>query len=281
MGMTDLLVHVGQSRAAEARLDAAVRLAQSCGARLTLLGLAPEPYLASAVGIHMPPELLHQLAAEARAEAERVVAQAVARVASAVPAEGHALTARAEELPGLLAWHARRADLVMVGQPDPDNPQDPGQAFVEAAFMASGRPALVIPYIGTRGPMPPTRAIVAWDGSHEASRAVHDALPLLVKADQGVSLVVVDPDRLAGGLGERPGADMAAHLARHGVRVEVVIVPSGGLRVADELLDRAVDEGAGLLVMGGYGNARLREVVLGGTTRRILQQMTVPVLFSH
>jgi nucleotide-binding universal stress UspA family protein len=129
--------------------------------------------------------------------------------------------------------------------------------------------------------MPPERVLVAWDGSHEAARAVHDALPLLVRAERGVSLVVVDPERLAGRTGDQPGADMAAHLARHGVRVEVATIPGAGLSVADVLLDRATDESADLIVMGGYGHARLREVVLGGTTRKILKQMTVPVLFSH
>jgi nucleotide-binding universal stress UspA family protein len=128
--------------------------------------------------------------------------------------------------------------------------------------------------------MPPRRVLAAWDGSAPAARALGDALPLLRQAGR-VSLVVVDPERLGGRVGERPGADMAAHLARHGVKVEVQALPSGGLATADVLLDLAADTGAELLVMGGYGHSRLREFVLGGVTRSILGTMAVPTLMSH
>ena len=74
---------------------------------------------------------------------------------------------------------------------------------------------------------------------------------------------------------------MAAHLARHGVKVEVQAVPSGGLATADVLLDLAADTGAELLVMGGYGHSRLRELAFGGTTRDVLGRMTVPVLLAR
>lgn len=281
MTIADLLVHAGRGPAAEARLDAAVRLAKAWEARLTLLGLAAEPYVASAVGIHMPPELMDQLRVEAEAERDRMLEEALARVGRAVPTELRRSTVRFDQLSEALVWHARRADLVIVGQPDPEDPEDLDVSFVEAAFMASGRPALVVPYIGARGAMPPARVVAGWDGSSEATRALHDALPLLVRAERGVLLVVVSPERLAGRVGREPGADMAAHLARHGVRVEVATVPGTGLGVADVLLGRAADEGADMIVIGGYGHARLREVILGGTTRSILQQMTVPVLFSH
>ena len=122
--------------------------------------------------------------------------------------------------------------------------------------------------------------LAAWDGSAPAARALGDALPLLRRAER-VALAVVDPERLGGRVGEQPGADMAAHLARHGVRVEVQAVPSGGLATADVLLDLAADTGADLLVMGGYGHSRLRELAFGGTTRDVLGRMTVPVLLAR
>jgi nucleotide-binding universal stress UspA family protein len=281
MTIADLLVHVGRGRAAEATVDAAVQLAKAHGARLTLLALAAEPYLASAVGIHMPAELMHQLAAGAEADADRMLAEATTRVGGAVQVEGRRELAKVERLADMLVWHGRRADLVVISQPDPDDEDDYGMGFAEAAFMGCGRPTLIIPYIGVRGAMPPQRVLVAWDGSQEATRAIHDALPLLVKAERGASLVVVDPGRLSGRIGDQPGAGMAAHLARHGAKVEVATLHGEDLSVADVLLDRVSDDGADLIVMGAYGHARLRELVLGGTTRKILHHMTVPVLLSH
>lgn len=151
--------------------------------------------------------------------------------------------------------------------------------LIEAAFMDGGRPAPVIPQAGAPV-MPPRRVLIGWDGSREASRAVHDALPLLVHATR-VTVVVVDPHHHAARLGEQPGADLAAHLARHGVRVVVEQAMSGGRAVGEAILALASETGADLLVTGGYGHSRLREMVLGGVTRRLLEHMTCPVLMAH
>jgi nucleotide-binding universal stress UspA family protein len=145
--------------------------------------------------------------------------------------------------------------------------------------MDTGRPALVIPYIGARA-IPPKRAMVAWDGSREAARAVNDALPFLRLATS-VTILVVDAERRPSQLGEQPGADIATHLARHSVKVEVRQVHGGGLATGDVILSQASDEGTDLVVMGGYGHSRFREMVLGGATRHLLDHMTCPVLLSH
>jgi nucleotide-binding universal stress UspA family protein len=94
------------------------------------------------------------------------------------------------------------------------------------------------------------RLLVAWNGSREAARAVHDALPFLIAAERTAALIV-DPQAQASEVGEQPGADLAAHLARHGVRVEVKTIPSGGLAAGDAILAQAADESADLLVLGG------------------------------
>ena len=143
--------------------------------------------------------------------------------------------------------------------------------------MDSGHPALVIPRAGA-GALPPRRAIVAWDGSREAARAASDAIPLLQLAE--LVLVLVDRHRAAAPA-TSPASELAAHLPRHEVKAEVRQVASGGAGIADVLLAQARDEAADLLVMGGYGHSRLREMMLGGTTRSILEHMTVPVLFAH
>jgi nucleotide-binding universal stress UspA family protein len=120
--------------------------------------------------------------------------------------------------------------------------------------------------------------MIAWDAGREAARAVHDALPVLERA-KSVVVLVINPRR--GNHGAEPGADIALHLARHGIKVEAQNTEVKDLSVADALLSRLADQGIDLLVMGAYGHSRLRELVVGGVTRQLFQQMTVPVLMSH
>ena len=120
--------------------------------------------------------------------------------------------------------------------------------------------------------------MVCWDGSRQAARAVGDALPLLAKAGR-VEIVMITNER--GKQDEIEGADIGQHLARHGLNVDVHRIAGGNIDVADALLSHAADSGTDFMVMGGYGHSRLREFVLGGTTRGILQTMTVPTLMAH
>ena len=122
--------------------------------------------------------------------------------------------------------------------------------------------------------------IVAWNGSREATRAVHDALPLLRMAKSvSVFSIAATPADLPES--RWPGADIAAHLARHGVKVATGHTVADPISIGDALLNRASDDGADLIVMGAYGRSQLREFVLGGATRDVLRTMTVPVLLSH
>jgi len=255
-------------------------LAETMGAHLSVACLVAEPFVPAIVGVHIPEDLLRHQLAEAEREADGLIAQArEAATRRGIAVEARRETATLDRLPQVLARQARHADLVIVGQPNPELDGVDDALLAEAAFMDSGRPALIVPYIGARR-VPPQRVIVAWDGSREAARAANDALPFLVRA-AAVTVLVVDAAKHAAHLGERPGADIATHLARHGARVEVKQVQSGGLGVGDVILSQASDEGADLVVMGGYGHSRLREMVMGGVTRHLLEHMTCPVLLSH
>jgi nucleotide-binding universal stress UspA family protein len=122
--------------------------------------------------------------------------------------------------------------------------------------------------------------VIAWNSAREAARAVHDAMPLLIAAE-AVTVLTIDPREGPQGHGELPGADISLHLARHGVKAQVERTVSADLPVGEVLLSRLADLGADLLVMGAYGHSRMRELLLGGATRSLLQSMTVPVLMSH
>jgi len=125
----------------------------------------------------------------------------------------------------------------------------------------------------------PGTVVAGWDGSMQAIRAISAALPLLQQAD-AVKLTLVNPDAMADVHGEEPGADMALHLARHGVKVEVVLEQSRGA-TGDALMGVARRQGAGLLVAGAFGHSRYREFVLGGVTRSLLGASSTPLLLAH
>src|SRR5262249_8259054 len=120
--------------------------------------------------------------------------------------------------------------------------------------------------------------LVCWDGSRNAARAIADALPFLKRA-KTVEIVMV-----TGGSGktdELPGADLGEHLARHDLTIEVKRLVAADIDVSNVILSYAADCAADFIVMGGYGHSRLREFVLGGATRGVLESMTVPVLMAH
>ncbi|MBJ7309284.1 universal stress protein [Rugamonas sp. CCM 8940] len=181
-----------------------------------------------------------------------------------------------------LSLQARHADLVVIGQRQPGRGGALLGDLAGHVLLHGGRPLLVVPESGTsRASL--ERILVAWDGGREAARAVTAALPLLRRAVQ-VDLAVFanDDDEAAAG-----GA-IAAHLRRHGVHVEPLVRPApapGLLRHPDPLgaalLALAAERHSDLLVMGGYGHSRLREILLGGVTRTVLEQATLPLLMAH
>lgn len=278
MSYKSILVQVDHTKACPARIDAAVDLALRHEAHLTGLFLIVEPTGASFVRGYLPPEILEA----AVAEAEKGAGEVLGRLSAAAERNGVPCEVRIDrgfdvELARILGLHARYADLVVVGQEDPDEPvpgQDPGPLV-----LSCGRPVLLIPYVGA-GKTLGQRVVVAWDASREAARAVRDALPILAKATS-VKVVSVNPRPADFGHGGDPGADIALYLARHGVNVDVQRIETRDLDVGNALLSHVAAESADLLVMGGYGHSRLREVMLGGATRTILHDMTVPVLMAH
>ncbi|MEK9671424.1 MAG: universal stress protein [Rhodospirillaceae bacterium] len=178
-----------------------------------------------------------------------------------------------------LAAQGGYADLVVVSQSDPDMRLFPGDRDMpNSLILSAARLVLVLPF-GYAGDFPCRCILIAWDGGPVAAGAVHDALPILQNAG-AVSALVVNPGELSHDW-PAPAVDVAAHLARHGVKVEADHVTSADLEAADILLSRAVEMQADLIVMGACGHARWSELILGGVTNLILGHQTVPVVMSH
>jgi nucleotide-binding universal stress UspA family protein len=274
MALKDLLVCLDPHPSVDARIKLAVALAQRDGAHLVGLHIVP-PGPMPAYYTPETVEISRSLRKKAADSFKRTVGR---RFNDTLRREGLQGELRIEE--GEVAedatLHARYADLAVLGQPDPDRELD-SAVPPDHVVLYSGRPVLVVPYIGYSGTVG-EHVIVAWNAGREAARAVNDALPLLAHA-KVVRVLAINPER-AGTHGEEVGADVALHLARHGVKADVSVLASE-IGEADMLLSQAADFGADLIVMGAYGHSRARELILGGMTRHLLHHMTVPVFMSH
>jgi len=284
MGFKDILVALDNAPPARGRIELAASLAERFAAHLiglhtTVAAHAPRTrgYFDTFDQSLLDP-LYRDFAEKMRAEAE--TAQALFEEIAGrrgLSAEWRSAVGYPSET---TAMHGRYVDLIVLGQPDPDDTQAPlFRPLPEEVALAVGRPILVIPYAGSWVEIG-RRVLVGWDASREATRAVNDAMPLLVDA-QMVTVLAVDPADGPAGHGDIPGADIAQHLARHGVTATIERTVSAGIGAGNTLLSRASDLEADLLVMGGYGHSRVRELLLGGATRTVLESMTLPVLMAH
>ena len=278
MKLCDILVHIDQSPRALMRLDIAAELARQHGAHLTALQVIdvalPVMAMGDGGGGAVIAELMEQMRQSALAAGVKLKAAFEAALArEGIMGEWRQVEGTTQEI---LALHGRYADLLVLGQ---DDPESDSAGLLEAMVFDCGQPVLSIPFAGSFKTIG-KRVLVGWNASREASRALHDALPLIAKAETA-TVFLANPKRGLGGHGEEPGADIARHLARHGMKVEVAMAIADDVPDSALLLNHASDMGADLLVMGAYGHSRLREFILGGMTRSLLREMTVPVLLSH
>jgi nucleotide-binding universal stress UspA family protein len=271
-----ILVHLNDSRRAEKVLEPAAQLAVRFNAHL--IGL----HVCSAVPaspIPMASSALGSIVAAERRNSE-AIAETFKRMTTgqAYVAEWQLQKVSHLNLAAVVMERGRAANLIVAGQTDPEWGLSPVMDFPEHLALESGRPVLVIPYAG-RYPTIGRRVVVAWKPSRESARAVFDALPLLQEAETVHILEVKErPDDVST---LAPDTSIAAALARHGMRPEVRTSIASEISIGDEILSRAADLDADLLVMGAYGHSRFRELVFGGTTRHIARHMTLPTLLSH
>jgi nucleotide-binding universal stress UspA family protein len=273
----DLVVNLSVAAARDPAAEFALSVASAFAAHAAGIAFQYDPIMPSVLMDGVPPDVIDSQLAEneraAKAAASRF--DGAARLAS-VLSETRIVTSSFEGAATRFAEIARRFDLSVVAQAQPDTLGSEA-LIVEQALFDSGRPVLVVPYIQT-APFKAERVMLCWDGSRAAARAAGDGIPILMRA-KVVDVFIVESGRLKSD--EIAGADIAGHLARHGLKVTVTRTVAGDIDVASVILSHAADSGADLIVMGGYGHSRLREFILGGATRGILSSMTVPTLMSH
>ena len=278
MDIKSIMVHVDDAAPCTARVDTAVRLAGRFGSALTGVYLVAAPELTPTVAALLPADSVAQRIAstgEAQERSEGVFRDTASGRVSAV--EWRAPAGIAVEA---AVWNARYADLAIVGQPQSDSDTYGfEQRIAESVLLQSGTPVLYVPYTGSLSSLG-IRVLVAWDGGREAARAIRDALPFLVGANEVLIASYPRNDESAEALA-RAQPHLETYLARHGVRAGFRRHLGDDLEVGQRLLSQAADFGSDLLVMGGFAHSRAREWVLGGVTRTMLQSMTLPVLMSR
>jgi nucleotide-binding universal stress UspA family protein len=272
----DIVVNLGLGTRDQAG-EFAVSVAEEFDAHLLGVAVSYEPVIPGTVMGGIPPEIIESQ----RSESDKKARAAIGRFEQAakrtgISAETRIISASIAGAADQIGRIGRRFDLVIVGQPARQK-SAPDEIIDEGVLFESGRPVIFVPFIH-KGGMKVDRIMVCWDGGRTAARAIADAMPFLKKANQVEVVIVSDKPSQKD---EIPGADLGQHLARHGLKVGVKRITSPDIDVPSTILSHAADSSADMIVMGGYGHSRLREFVLGGATRGLLEAMTVPVLMSH
>jgi len=287
MAYKDLQVHMDNSPNCDKRLHVAAKIAAEFDAHLTGLFVRPEFHLPSYIApfntstaLIGDTEWLSGIAnnyEKVMDEKEGQAKQLFNKIASQYEVASMWQSINGDVYSSLTE-EASYADLLVIGQANPDDVTNRNLDVPNHILLTAGRPCLVVPYIGTYenvGKHP----LIAWNGSRESNRALHDALPFLERAET-VTIMMSETSGSAES-SDLPDTRIAQHLARHNVKVMTKTMTAKERDISNDFLSYLADNGHDLLVMGAYGHSRFREAILGGMTREIMHSMTVPVLMSN
>lgn len=270
--LKNILVHLDRSEQSTSRLQTAIALAKTHGAHLTGLFVISSPEIPTFIEAQIGSEIIDSQIKAAAQEGKDVLYEfEKAATAAGLESESRLIEGTVNDC---LVEQGRYFDLLVVGQYNSDTA---AQIMPDRLILSVGRPVLVVPYAGNF-PAVGDNVIVSWDGSRQATRALHDAMNILEAAKIVDVLSINATDK---GFADLAGADVVLHLGRHGIKATAKQITTTDVEDADMLLSRAADGSADLIVMGAYGHARWREFALGGFTHHILEHMTVPVLMSN
>lgn len=273
MQYKDILLYIDDGKSNAARVDAVLGLARDHGATVTGVTFAPvQAAKANIIGVHAADNCDR----DAQNQLDDFMEQAKA---SNISVRSKIIYGQESEVPRKIAQYARNFDLVVLRQSNPHG-EDASliEEVAEQVILLSGRPVFFMPYIGAHR-LPCKKAAVAWDGTPTASRALHDALPLLGGLDEVMILIIEGKKKTA--RGELLANDLTDHLKSHGVNAVVNRRTAGTSDVPTVILNEISDNDIDVLVMGGYGTPSIKQKIFGGVTQSLLGSMTVPVVMWH
>ncbi len=274
MSYKDILFHAFSGDAGEAVQTAAFGLAKKQGAQITGISVVNNTPISAFAIPYMPTDLGDSYLDGARSVAKSLQAD--------IEEAGRKAEIRIEwryvegDIRGIVNLHSRYTDLVILSQGAGEFiPDGPPLNLPEDLILSTAKPILSVPWHGDFSNIG-QNVLVAWNASAQSSRAVHDALPILTRADN-VRVLTIGPEDSH----HIPGAEITAHLTRHGANAEAEHVVKEGSSTGDTILNYARNMNADLIVCGGWGHSRMLETVMGGVTKHLLRHIHVPVLMSH
>ena len=270
MSIKDIIVYVDNDKDCEYRLESATSLCRTFEAQLTGLYLLQKISIPAYAGAYVPIQVFEandEQTTKLRDKAKTVFAA----VAEAENINSH-FSAVEGDVSTALNRYSRYADLLIVPQRKNDRFDFNPYYQLSDVLLGAACPVLLLP--DNKPPaLPPETVLLAWDGERECARALKAAMPMLLKVKK-IDVVSIDHE-------DDDAKDVARHINRHDFEVEVHLVDRGDLDIGDVVLNKAADLKSQMIIMGAYGHSRIRELMLGGTTRHVLEHVQLPVLFSH
>jgi len=277
MAIKNILIHIDNSVACEHRVDVAIQLAIQHQAQISTIYVI-QNYLEPT---YYEAQISADIIAQIDQQAEKTAKLAQHKYHSMANRAGYTMTSVIEKgnLISILDEYARYTDLLVLGQNHPEDPENISEALADNMVLEAGTPCLIVPHTSS-SQFTAKRVLVAWNASREAARSVKDAMPILSNADY-VEVLVVNPTQYPAEIDIVQSKSVSSFLMQHGIKPQIQVESGSNSKAGDTIISRASEINADLIVMGAYGHSRLREIVLGGVTRKLLARMTVPVFISH
>ena len=279
MDLKNILIHLDHSSGCQNRLKVAFDLANSFGAKLNGLFVVPDYVVPSYVEAQISVDLITDVTEKAITRAKEKLAE-YQKLADDAGVSLQAQVIEGQVIP-ILREHSKYADLLVLGQDQPDDPDNASYGLADALLFEGGCACLVVPHSGKLA-VPGKRVLLTWNASRESARALREAMPFLTRAES-VVVLSSEPDDGNDDIarGHPHAQELSRFLESHGIDAVSSGISDPDISASDAIIGQAADMNADLIVMGAYGHARLREIILGGVTRDLLKQSLVPLLLAH
>lgn len=279
MDFKNLLIHLDHSSGCQNRLTTAFDLAKTFDAKLNGLFVVPDYVVPSYVEAQISVDLITDVTEKAIARAKEKLAE-YQKLADDAGVSMTSQVVEGQVIP-ILREHSKYADLLLLGQDQPDDPDNASYGLADALLFEGGCACIVVPHSGKLA-APGKRVLLTWNASRESARALREAMPFLTRAES-VVVLSSEPDDGSDDIarGHPHAQELLRLLESHGIDAVSSGISDPDISASDAIIGQAADMNADLIVMGAYGHARLREIILGGVTRDLLKQSTLPLLLAH